>query len=89
MYEAVQSAEIVIVTAPIAYHYGVKLDYNKAEAINYANPTWLDVSLYKNLISSNKKMNNSVLIPFEYIPRSEVDLVLPENRERGLQETTK
>lgn len=39
-------------TAPMDYHYGVNLAYNEAEEVHYANRTWLDIGLHKNLVPS-------------------------------------
>lgn len=57
--------------------------------MNYTNPTRLDIGLQKNNIPTQKKMQTSVLMPFEHLLRCEVDRVLQERNKRALETSSK
>lgn len=64
VYEAVQTPGTFTITAPKAYHHGVNLGCNEAEASNYATRTWFCIGQWKLLIPSNRQIQNYVLMPF-------------------------
>lgn len=85
VYEGVQTAAALVIDAPMAYLCGVNLGYNETEAVNYANPTSLDIGLQKNLVPKQQQDKSYVLMPFKYIFHREVYRVLAEmgGRVRG------
>lgn len=88
VYQDVKASGTFVITAPMAYHCGINLGCKEAAAVKYTNPTWLDIGQHKNLVPTQQHIQNSMLMPFEYILRRDVDGVLAEMGDRGSGDTS-
>lgn len=65
VYRVIHTEGSFVLTAPRAYHAGFNCGYNVAEAVNFANPSWLSVGREAARVA--RQILKPLCVPWEYL----------------------